>query len=156
MSRRVINTRSHSVATFLTESVQPDENEVSYTAKGGTLTLTPTTTAVPGASVTTAPFAATQFAIITITVEFDIGSGSEDEVTFGIFDAVASNQIDTWHETVGISGGEGTVQVTTTVTTRVAGNGSARTFGLSASEISTGLVAVPAGGCRTVVQVVNG
>lgn len=156
MSRRVINTKSNKVATFLIESTLPDQNPPTYTARGGPFTLTATPTAVPGASVTTAAFSAAQKAIITCSVELDIPTLADvTEVTMSIFDGIAAVAIDTFRQTVGVGAGEGAGTETVSWTLEVVGNGAARTFGLAVSDPAT-LTTIPANGCRTVVQIVNG
>jgi hypothetical protein len=154
--RRLVQTRASKISTFVDPSYDTaGGTPPTYTALGGPMTLSAVQTAVPAASIVTAPIRLGQKAIITYSVELDIAAGDETEVTLKIFDGVASNGIDTFHQTVGISGGEGTVQATVSWTTEVAGDGLAHTYGLSVSDPAS-LVTIPAFGCRGVVQIVNG
>lgn len=154
--RRLIQTKSAKISTFVDPSYDDGGGSPpSYFVEGGPYSLTATPTAVPGSSVTTAAFSASQYAVITCSVELDIAAGDETEVTLHIFDGVATNAIMTFHQTVGISGGEGTVQASLSWTVRVVGNGGARTFGLSVSDPAS-LVTIPASGEATVVQILNG
>jgi len=156
MSRRVINTKSNKVSTFLTTEVQPDENPPTpLTAKNTAGPTTLTTSPQSIVSVTTPAFSSAQHALITVTCEYDTSGGNQDQVTFGIYDGVVTNNIDEYHQTVGVATSEGNVQDTTGATTLVAGNGGARTFGLQAFEFSAGLVTVPANGARIVVQILD-
>jgi hypothetical protein len=152
MPRRLINTHAakHTVvgpdiADFVTDTEQP------LTARGGPMTLSATPTAVPGASITAPAIDASRNYTITYSVELDIPSGDETEVTLAIFDGIASVGIDTYHQAVGVSGGEGSRQEVVSWTLIVAGNSSTRTFGLAVSDPAA-IVTIPANGCRGVVQ----
>jgi hypothetical protein len=132
-----------------------------YTAKGPAAPQVFTNaglTAVNNSSITTAPFSASQKAIITYTVELtNTTAGANAQANFGIFDGVAASQIDVWHEAlVPAAAGETTDHRTVTVVTEVLGNGGARTFGLSIVANDANNLTVPTNGCRGVVQIVDG
>lgn len=130
----------------------------SYTAQGGGQNLTQVPTAVLGASMITAPFSASQKAIITFATEFDTAAGLEDDVTISIFDGVAGSPMHTWHQTCGSSSRDTTDWFNTVaVTMEVIGDGSARTFGLAVSQTNAGtVVSIPNFGCVGTVQILNG
>lgn len=143
---------------FLSGPSAPLPAPPAYTAQGGGQNLTQTPTAVAGASITTAPFTASQKAIITYATQFNSAAGLADDVTISIFDGVASSPMHTWQQTCGDTARDTTPWFNTvSVTMEVLGNGSARTFGLAVSQTNAGtLVSIPVVGSVGVVQIVNG
>lgn len=145
MPQRLKNTgaQKDTVIGASASDVAAADQPVSLT--GGPLVLTPTPAAVPGAIFTLPALPASRSYVITFSAELD-GSESPDTVTGGIYDGVPASRIVTFHQTVGAT----EIQVVSW-TVKLAGNGAARTVGLSLSSVGTSLVSVPSGGCTGVV-----
>jgi len=146
MPRRLIQTRSAKVTTFGDTAAELVTADQPLSLTGGSLTLTPTPAAVPGAIFTLPALPASRSYVITFSAELD-GSESPDVVTGGIYDGVPASRIVTFHQTVGA-----TEEQVVSWTVKLAGNGAARTVGLSLSSVGTSLVSVPAAGCTGVVE----
>jgi hypothetical protein len=157
MPRRLCNLRPSKDAIFGDFSEDASLPIVSYTAKGPPVlfVLSPAPTAVGGAIIITAPFAASQKAIVSYSVEVDTSViGTQNDVTASIFDGLQTNAIDTYHHTIGNTAQESQSQATISWTLEVPGNGLARTFGVALS--TTDGLQVPMNGCRGVVLIVPG
>jgi hypothetical protein len=129
----------------------------SYTANGPSspFVVPVPPTAVPGVTIITAPFAASQKAIISYSVEVDTSTvGTQQDVTISIFDGTPGTPIDTYHQTIGNSTVETNSRATISWTLEVPGTGGARTFGVAVS--TPGGLVVPVNGARGVVAIVNG
>lgn len=153
MPRRLINTHASKTTVIGVEFPDDSTLDQPLSAEGGPMTLSATPTAVPGATISAPALPANRSYLITYSVELDIAAGLQTEVTGRLFDGVATNGVQTWHQNVGVSGGEGSVQECVSWTIKVAGNGSARTFGLSLADPAA-VVTVPAFGCTGVIQLI--
>jgi hypothetical protein len=130
-----------------------------YTAKGPPAPQTFTNagfTAVTGTSITTAPFSASQKAIVTFSaVVFNIAS-TEATADIEIFDGVVGTPIDSFEQHIDlVTEGVFDFQVISW-TLEVPGNGLARTFGLAITSIDTNTITINTNRCRAVVQIVDG
>jgi hypothetical protein len=114
------------------------------TAQGGPMSITATPTAVPGASISAPALPATRSYVITYSCVLE-NSESATTVTARIFDGVASAGIVTEPQALA-----GTDTQIISWTVKVAGNGSARTFGLSLADPAS-TATVPAAGCTGVI-----
>lgn len=151
---------------LLASGDQPS-NLPSYKALGPTTDQTFTNggaAAVNQAQITTAPFPVGQFAILTATFEVhNATAGATATAVCGIFDGTAGVIVDadlsssptTLQQTLDPNG-EIQVFEVVTITTRVAGTGLARTFGISIAAADANNVVVRAGMARIVAQIVAG
>lgn len=129
-----------------------------YTAKGPPAPQTFTNgglTVVTGAAITTAPFSASQKAIVTFSaVVFNIAS-AEATADLVIFDGAPGFPIDSFEQHIDlVTEGVFDFQVISW-TLEVPGNGLARTFGLAITTIDAATVTINTNRCRSVVQIVD-
>ena len=131
----------------------------SYTARGPTVRQVfdnSAFVAVGQAQVTTAPFTSGQKAVIMVTRELQSSTvGALAQANYHIFDGVASNGIDEWHQMLAPPDETTAGPDTSTCVTEIVGNGSARTFGLAVVANDAQNVAIPAQGCRIVVMILD-
>jgi hypothetical protein len=132
-----------------------------YTAKGPAAPQTFTNAglvAVNGASITTAPFSASQKAIITYSaVLHNSGAGAPAQTLCAIFDGTAAVTIDVFEQD--LDTGDTTENIDHEVvswTVEVVGNGLARTFGMSVETLTANNATIEINRCRGVVQIVDG
>jgi hypothetical protein len=130
-----------------------------YTAKGPPAPQTFTNagfTAVTGASITTAPFSASQKAIVAFSAVVFNSASTEATADIEIFDGVVGTPIDSFEQHIDeVTEGTFDYQVISW-TLEVPGNGSARTFGLALTSIDTNTITINANRCRGTVQIVDG
>lgn len=130
----------------------------SYTAKGPPAPQTFTdsgVTAVTGASITTAAFSSSQKAIVTFSAVVFNAASTEATAVIEIFDGVVGTPIDTFEQHIDlVTEGVFDYQVVSWQL-EVAGNGSARTFGLGITSMDTNTITVNTNRCRATVQIVD-
>lgn len=130
-----------------------------YTAKGPPAPQAFTNsgfTAVTGAAITTAPFSASQKAIITYSATIFNAASTEATANIMIFDGSPGTPIDSFEQHIDlVTEGVFDYQVISW-TVEVVGNGSARTFDLAIESIDTNTIDMNANRCRGVVQIVDG
>jgi hypothetical protein len=155
--RRLAGTRQAKGGQWGDFSEETAPSPPTYNANGpfAPQALTALPTAVAGTTIITAPFKASQKAIITYSVELDTTTtGVKNTAVLSIFDGTPATPIDGFSQTVGATGDGANAEQVVSWTTQVAGNGLSRTFGLAVS--SAGALQVDTNSCRGVVQIVDG
>jgi hypothetical protein len=145
MPRRLIQTRSSKITTFGDTATDSAIADQPLSAEGGPLFLTPTPTAVAGATITAPALPASRSYVITYSAELD-NAEAPTTVTARIFDGVPGAGIVVFHQALAASDAQ---NISWTV--KVVGNGLARTFGLSLADPNS-TASVPAAGCVGVVE----
>jgi hypothetical protein len=144
MPQRLIQTHSDKVTTFGPTVADEASADQPLTAEGGPLDLTPTPTAVAGATITAPALPASRSYVITYSAELD-NAEAPTTVTARIFDGAPGAGIVVFHQALAASDAQ-----VISWTVKVAGNGLARTFGLSLADPNS-TASVPAAGCVGVV-----
>jgi hypothetical protein len=143
--KRLIQTRSSKITTFGDSAIDGAIADQPLSAEGGPLFLTPTPTAVAGATIVAPALPASRSYVITYSATLN-NAEAPTTVTYRIFDGVAGAGIVTETQALAASDSQ---NISWTV--KVAGNGLARTFGLSLADPNS-TASVPAAGCVGVVE----